>query len=679
MSSRQEQSTIFKQLDRWGTAIVHWQAEAVASLFFGIPLVLIIGVYLNFGLSTLVKLLALVLFLAIGVWVPLWLLLAKFSIRPVRGVIKRYLKGEEIGEKEIIKTIEFFLAYPRRHATKAFFLTLFAYVSGALPLWLGIVPEMIPNLKKFTLISTSIGFVVGLIEAFLNYALLETYLRGAIESLLSTYAGKVGRVYKYLRVTLFTKIFLLVYFVSLAVQVALLTIFLGRILIFYPGEFIFHFTVLVTFVLFGTFFSLIMATIFARNLTSPLHRVVTWSREIIRGNLDAKIYLATDDESADVLEYSEKMVENLKRGQELMAAEKNKLAVVLSGVADGVVAVDQSYGIVVFNSAAAGITGWLPEEAIGKNLDTILLIYGLDHSRVSIDRLCPREIDNVTDKITYFEPNLSLKTKTGSEKQVNLMAATIKEGSVADVSYILTFHDVTEERELERMKLDFVAMAAHELRTPITSIIGYLSVLQDELGSSLNMEHQQFFRRALTSGKRLIGLMENLLSITRIEKGRLTLRLASIDWQGLVKEAVTEFTPLADEKGLQLRWKPLKTSLPMVLVDSLRISEVLNNLLNNAITYTAKGAISIWCEYDDKEKMVITHIKDTGPGIPEESMPHLFEKFYRIAGPLEEGSKGTGLGLYISKSITTMHGGRIWVKSDFGKGSTFSFSLPIAE
>ncbi|MBU1868053.1 PAS domain S-box protein [Patescibacteria group bacterium] len=679
MSSRQEQSTIFKQLDRWGTAIVHWQAEAVASLFFGIPLVLIIGVYLNFGLSTLVKLLALVLFLAIGVWVPLWLLLAKFSIRPVRGVIKRYLKGEEIGEKEIIKTIEFFLAYPRRHATKAFFLTLFAYVSGALPLWLGIVPEMIPNLKKFTLISTSIGFVVGLIEAFLNYALLETYLRGAIESLLSTYAGKVGRVYKYLRVTLFTKIFLLVYFVSLAVQVALLTIFLGRILIFYPGEFIFHFTVLVTFVLFGTFFSLIMATIFARNLTSPLHRVVTWSREIIRGNLDAKIYLATDDESADVLEYSEKMVENLKRGQELMAAEKNKLAVVLSGVADGVVAVDQSYRIVVFNSAAAGITGWLPEEAIGKNLDTILLIYGLDHSRVSIDRLCPREIDNVTDKITYFEPNLSLKTKTGSEKQVNLMAATIKEGSVADVSYILTFHDVTEERELERMKLDFVAMAAHELRTPITSIIGYLSVLQDELGSSLNMEHQQFFRRALTSGKRLIGLMENLLSITRIEKGRLTLRLASIDWQGLVKEAVTEFTPLADEKGLQLRWKPLKTSLPMVLVDSLRISEVLNNLLNNAITYTAKGAISIWCEYDDKEKMVITHIKDTGPGIPEESMPHLFEKFYRIAGPLEEGSKGTGLGLYISKSITTMHGGRIWVKSDFGKGSTFSFSLPIAE
>ena len=259
-----------------------------------------------------------------------------------------------------------------------------------------------------------------------------------------------------------------------------------------------------------------------------------------------------------------------------------------------------------------------------------------------------------------------------------MLSGQIKEGPTVNLGCILTLHDISKEDALESMKLDFVSMAAHELRTPLTSIRGYLSVFMEENSKNLNTEQNMLLGRINIAGEQLMALIENLLSVSKIERGVFGIQLAPIDWPTNVASVIEDFKNRAEEKKQQLEYIPPTMPIPTIEVDKLRINEVLSNLLANAIAYTPeRGQIKVSIEFKDNQ--VVTHIQDTGVGIPEEALPHLFTKFFRISGKLEQGSKGTGLGLYISKSVVDMHKGKIWVESTFGKGSSFSFSIPVKE
>lgn len=227
----------------------------------------------------------------------------------------------------------------------------------------------------------------------------------------------------------------------------------------------------------------------------------------------------------------------------------------------------------------------------------------------------------------------------------------------------------------EKLSLDFVTMAAHELRTPLTSLKSYLAVFLEENKGVFNDEQKTFLNRIEISAKQLASLIESLLNISRIERGVFILEKESLDWMENVKQVVTGFSSEAVEQQLTLEFKEPKEDVGELYVDKLRINETLSNLLSNAIAYTRPGGkVIVWVECINDE--VITHVQDTGQGIPKEALPKLFTKFFRVSGALESGSKGTGLGLYLSKAIVDMHHGRIWVESVLGKGSTFSFSLP---
>lgn len=252
------------------------------------------------------------------------------------------------------------------------------------------------------------------------------------------------------------------------------------------------------------------------------------------------------------------------------------------------------------------------------------------------------------------------------------------ERTAREPRYILTLHNVTEEKKAERMKIDFVSMAAHELRSPITAIRGYVSVLFEE-AQSLTTEQRSFLQRALISTDKLEQLMENLLSVAKIERGAIKLEKSHVNWVKLVAATVQDFMIQAKEKGLHLRFIPPQHHIPEIRVDPIRINEVLTNLIANAINYTSKGKVEVRIDLDRQEGVVITRIADTGPGIPPQHLPNLFQKFYRVQGQIERGSKGTGLGLFISKNIVELHGGKIWVESKVGQGSTFSFSLPLED
>ena len=369
---------------------------------------------------------------------------------------------------------------------------------------------------------------------------------------------------------------------------------------------------------------------------------------------------------------------DIRKIQELVTdvtAERNKLTTVMQSIVDGVLALDLEGNIILVNPPALTMLGLDSEDVLSKKLDDVLTMFDGDQ-RMLGRNFIPAEAPE-KDTIVVQKRNLKIVTNSGKQLFVNLTSSSIKEGNQVGLGAIITLNDVSKEKEFEEMKLDFVSMAAHELRTPLTAIRGYLSVLQEEVAESLSKEQKSFLDKAFISSSQLASLVENLLSVSRIERGAMKLDMVSADWRAILEESINNFLPLASEKGVNLSLK-CPEKLPKVFVDKFRISEVLSNLVGNAIAYTKPdGNIEITTEVGRDE--ITTHIKDSGQGIPESAQSRLFTKFFRVSGILEQGSKGTGLGLYISKAIIDLHKGKIWVASKLGVGSTFSFTVSTVE
>jgi PAS domain S-box-containing protein len=389
----------------------------------------------------------------------------------------------------------------------------------------------------------------------------------------------------------------------------------------------------------------------------------------IRLDQSAKLLLRRD---MDLQEANEEM----EKEKELAEAEKNKFKIVLEGISDGLIATNLDRKIVTINRAAEKILGYKPYEVIDKYIYEVLSLWDENGKEVRVDDYCPLKKDDF-EGIVFSKSNLKLSGKNNKESYVNLISGKIKEGQAIKLGMILTFHDVTEEQELEKMKLDFVSIAAHELRAPLTTVLGYLSFLsKPETLAKLNDYEKEFLARATLSSTNLNKLIENLLAVSKIEQGRMIIEPNEIDLSIIINKTVNSFQDIAKNKGLILQYLQPQKSLPLVIADPDRIEEVLANLINNALNYTEQGKITI--SVHQEGPFLVTAVSDSGKGIPQEAMTHLFTKFFRVKGKLEAGSKGTGLGLYISKNIITAHKGKIWVESQLGIGSTFYFSLPIA-
>lgn len=240
------------------------------------------------------------------------------------------------------------------------------------------------------------------------------------------------------------------------------------------------------------------------------------------------------------------------------------------------------------------------------------------------------------------------------------------------------FNNKNSSTGSEEKQIDIVSIAAHEFRTYLTNIINYLSVLSEESKTKLDPEEQVFLDRAFINAQQLSCLVDNLLNMSRLERGVFNSNPQPMDWQKNLNQVVENNRLQASQKNITLELTPPSQPLPKVLADLVKINEVLNNLITNAINYNqAGGWIKVKARVEGNE--VITSISDNGIGIPQEALPRLFTKFFRVTKTPDQRGKGTGLGLYISKSIIDLHHGKIWAQSEEGKGSTFYFSLPIAQ
>lgn len=368
-------------------------------------------------------------------------------------------------------------------------------------------------------------------------------------------------------------------------------------------------------------------------------------------------------------------LEQTQKLSESLASEKQQMEILLQSLTDGVMAVDHQNRIILFNKAAQAITNTPKEQFLNRPIDEKLHLYNKNGKIIPLAEYTEQSEATVNEMW-----NTGLIYKSGENKVYLAIAASpVKFPGQEKNGWIITFHDKTKEHELEAMKLDFVSMAAHELRTPLTTIKGYISMLQQpESLQKLNDMETDILNRAASSAMRLSKLIENLLIVSKIEQEKVSLTFQKIQITKLAEKAVKEYEILANNKHIKLTYIPPSQPLPETYGDTSRLGEVFSNLIGNAINYTEKGEIKVAVQ--QKSNQIIVSVKDTGKGIPQEAVSHLFSKFFRVKNNLvEKQVKGTGLGLYITKNIITGHNGKIWVESELGKGSTFYFSLPITD
>ncbi|MFZ5424735.1 MAG: ATP-binding protein [Patescibacteria group bacterium] len=377
----------------------------------------------------------------------------------------------------------------------------------------------------------------------------------------------------------------------------------------------------------------------------------------------------------ELRETKESLSNSVRESTVELATKKDTLEAILYNTSDGVFALDTNNKIITFNKAMEEMTGYEAGEVIGASVDNIVRLFE-DETPVTSDVFSPK-LNRVVERNVYVNNRLTLISKSGVKKFVRLVSSVTGEATSVDLGCIITLTDITKELELETMKMDFVSIAAHELRTPLTSMRGFLALLNDGLNDgSINEEYLQYLQKIIVGADKLYSLVENLLNISRIERGTLKIARIETEWLPIVDGTIHLFDEAAQNAGVDLSFVRPNKQLSKVLVDTTLISEVVSNLVDNSIKNTPTGGrVSVLVDEIGDE--IVTYVKDTGIGIPPEAIPHLFKKFYRVSNDLHEGSKGTGLGLFISKEIVTMHGGKIKVESELNKGSTFSFTLPI--
>jgi len=376
-----------------------------------------------------------------------------------------------------------------------------------------------------------------------------------------------------------------------------------------------------------------------------------------------------------IREQAERLGNMLRSEQE----EATRSQAILEAVADGVLVTDHQNRISFLNASAGEILGLGSDRVLGQTLNEFSGLFGkAANIWHEIIREWSANPSNYQPGDTYAE---QLELEDGRVVLVHLAPVMLQNKNF--LGTVSIFRDITHEVEVDRLKSEFVATVSHELRTPMTSIRGYVDILLMGAAGALTEEQTHFLDIIRSNTERLNILVTDLLDVSRLESGRITLEPTPLALKGLTEDVIANVRQRAerDEKAMDLKLQ-FEPNLPKVYADADRLRQIINNLVENAYYYTPeKGQIIVSIHATKENDEVQVNVKDTGVGISKKDQDQVFERFYRGEDPLVLATPGTGLGLPIVKQLVEMHKGKIWVESSgkSGEGSTFSFTLPVYE
>ncbi len=393
-------------------------------------------------------------------------------------------------------------------------------------------------------------------------------------------------------------------------------------------------------------------------IAQAVERIADGARDIARGAAPSAPEPYLDDEMVPLVTALSEMATAIKSQITAVDAERGRLAAILSHMGDGVIMVDEHGRISLMNNAAARLLGTSPSIAEGRSLVDITR----DHELVAAARR----------HFISAETEAPILLEMGTPRRVvQVVATAVPAESGGKAHSLLLLQDVTELRRAEKVRREFVANVSHELRTPVASLKALAETL--ECGALEDPPAARLFlARMLLETDRLALLVEELLELALLESGALKLEQQPVDLAEIIPRAAERLQANADHHGVELLVDGCPESA-LVIGDALRLERVLINLIDNAVKFTAPGGqIRLSCELQG-DRLVVA-VADTGVGIPAQDQGRVFERFYKA--DRARASSGTGLGLAIAKHTIEAHGGRIWVQSTEGKGSTFFVSLP---
>ena len=460
----------------------------------------------------------------------------------------------------------------------------------------------------------------------------------------------------------------------------------------------------------------LLAVLLAANFTRPIHSIVKASREIGDGHFETRLSINRRDELGTLSESINEMATALQRRQtEIQTLREIEQAITSTLELKSVLHVLLERITLLIPSSAATI--WLvnretrlPERMACWNFDEKewkerQFVRVPPPIQSVLEGKAPVFVRNIQSEVRGFDSGflrkhglnsylglpltakgevlgvLSIYTKSKdsfADEEIKFFSTLSNQAAIAIHNsrlYEQTKRQAVELEQTNKLQADFTAMIAHDLRSPLQTTIGAVSMMEDGLFGQINEEQKKWLRKIDDTSHKLIDLVSDFLDVSKIEAGEIALVKEEIDLKNIIDETLESYLPRSRSKGISLR-NSTDRDLPNIHADPRRLEQVLSNLLSNAIKFTSENGIIEVAAYQEKDSVRID-VKDTGVGIPEDEIDSLFSKYQQTTSGKTSGHKGTGLGLVICKMIVEVHGGKIWVASQEGKGSTVSFSLPV--
>ena len=418
----------------------------------------------------------------------------------------------------------------------------------------------------------------------------------------------------------------------------------------------------------ASLFGLIISWILSRSLVRPVKAMYGATEQIADGNYDIQLDVRTQDELGQLAEEINVMSRSLQAFKALnldkVVAEKQRSEAIIHSLTDGIVVVDDQLHIVAMNPAAAAIFETRAEFALGKHCLEVI------DNRTLYEQIQSALESEASSNGIEAQSELTVERQTTEHYQY-LTTPVVTEDN-RRLGVVLLLQNVTNLKQLDQMKSEFVMTASHELRTPLTGMAMSINLLQETTQEKLSETEQELLETAQEDVQRLRDLVNDLLDLSKIESGKIDIEQADVDPAKLVEKAIELLKIQSDEKEIEVT-SDIAANIARVNADANKVTWVLTNLIANALRY-AKSKIEVTAR--PHGTWISIAVIDDGPGIDPAYQSKIFDKFVQVK--TEKDSGGTGLGLAICKEMIKAHGGTIWVESTPGQGSKFAFTLPVA-